>query len=207
MSKIKSVSFYTRQDGETGSWDGPTPLGADIENIDITDQVSNTIIQSSEIDDLLNNDVVVSNGDTGATAWTKFNKVRNIIKNIASNLKSAITETENKLTSVTYTFNNEWLSGFYLIASGLIEVQFPQPPFATGREVDLTSVEVYIPNYAWQSANLTDTSRPRVSVGVTPWGYTHVSIPISMFSTDQQTKIASTPGNLLVRIQGSITFS
>ena len=207
MSKIKSVSFYTRQNDETGYWNDPTPLGADIENIDITDKVSNTIIQSSEIDDLLNNDVVVSNGDTGATAWTKFNKVRNIIKNIASNLKSAITETENKLTSVTYTFNNEWLSGFYLIASGHIEVHLPKPPFATDEEAALTSVEVYIPNYAWQSANLTDTSKPRVDIGVTSWGYVYIVIPISMFSSDQQAKIASTPGNLLVRMRGTITFS
>lgn len=209
MSKIKSVSTYNGI-----SWEAPTPLGANIENIDITSSVHDAEDDTMDTIESIQDSVLavsanpeVGSPDTGASAWTKFNTFRKRVGNVLSRIGNQISNLNQQLTTKQYVFNNEWLFGFYGIASGQIEVHLPCPPLATGRSIDISNIEIYIPNYAWQTVNLTNTNTPRASVGVTPWGYVHIIIPISMFSSDQQAKITSAPGHFLVRMQGSITFS
>lgn len=78
MSKIKSVSTYTRQDESSGYWSSPIPLGADIENIDITNEVTDGLDDKRATWSSLYQDssFIVGQGDTGASAWSKFNKFR-----------------------------------------------------------------------------------------------------------------------------------
>lgn len=78
MNKIKSVSTYTRQDESSGFWAPPTPLGADIENIDITNKVADGLDDNRATWSSLYQDssLIVGPGDTGASAWSKFNKFR-----------------------------------------------------------------------------------------------------------------------------------
>lgn len=85
MSKIKSVSTYTQQDESSGYWSAPIPLGADIENIDITNEVQNGTDETSI--NLNDSDLIIKEGDTGAAALTKFNKLKQRLVN-ALNLSS-----------------------------------------------------------------------------------------------------------------------
>lgn len=204
MSKIKSVSTYTRQDESSGYWSAPTPLGADIENIDITDQVSNPEVEWSadQIPNLSNSDVTVVSGDNGATAFTKFNRCKNLIQNISTGLKNLILALRQELTQKIYNFNGERMYAFYGISTANLMVQFPHPFFSSDRTLNLTNIRVYLPSSEWVNVDLST-----YSLGLTPWGYTQIFIPINQFSTTQQNEIKSTPGHFIVEITGSVTFS
>lgn len=80
MAKIKSVSNYNGT-----SWDTPIPLGADDANIDITSATTDpTTDTTATAAGLIAADVVAGEGDTDATAWTKFNKFRRRVYNAFS---------------------------------------------------------------------------------------------------------------------------
>ena len=81
MSKIKEASQFTN-----GAWSTPTPIGADDANIDITSATTNPTDSTATIDGLIAADVTVSSGDTGANAWTKFNRFRKRVANVISQL-------------------------------------------------------------------------------------------------------------------------
>lgn len=74
MSKIKSASQF---DGE--AWSSPTPIGVDDANIDVTSATTDPNTDSGI--DLGSADVTVASGDTGASAWTKFNRFRKRVSN------------------------------------------------------------------------------------------------------------------------------
>lgn len=89
MSKVKEVSAYN---GST--WSDAVPIGANDANIDITSSTTSTYDSddTSTLNSLYDStnhtsdaDVTVSSGDTGATAWSKFNRFRKRIVNNFSN--------------------------------------------------------------------------------------------------------------------------
>ena len=92
MPKVKEVSTY---DGS--AWGTSVPLGANDVNIDITNSTTNPTDSSTTISSLSNTDVIVSNGDTDASAWTKYNKLRNRIASILNDMNTG--------TLPSYTFN------------------------------------------------------------------------------------------------------
>lgn len=102
MSKIKSVSTY---DGN--SWRDPVPLGANIENIDITNKVQSGTDETGI--NLNDSDLIIKNGDTGATALTKINKLKQRLVNILnpSSKESLVYDSGWQLASlVTSNFHN-----------------------------------------------------------------------------------------------------
>lgn len=142
--KIKSISTY-EVNGASGNWSAPVPLGADIENIDITNQVTDPTVSSSVINDLLTNEVTVSQGDTGATAWTKFNRVKKMLHSLLTILDNNIEALHNSINTtidtlrasvttktIKFTYNNDTIVGGNIV-TGSGKVYFPivAPPLAT----------------------------------------------------------------------------
>ena len=81
MSKVKTISTYNGS-----AWGTEYPIGADAINVDITNATTNPSDSNTEISTIADSDVTVSNGDTDATAWTKYNKLRNRIVSVLNNL-------------------------------------------------------------------------------------------------------------------------
>ena len=71
---MKSISQF-----HNGAWSNPIPFSVDDTNIDITSATTDPNTDSST--DLSSSDVIVAEGDTGASAWTKFNRFRKRISN------------------------------------------------------------------------------------------------------------------------------
>lgn len=144
VEKVKSISTYNIANGQ-GSWSDPVPLGADIENIDITNQVTDPTVSSSIINDLLADEVTVSKGDTGAAAWTKFNRVKKVLHNLLTTLTNNVETLYNGINStiatlranlttktIKFTYNNDTIVGGNIV-TGSGKVYFPivAPPLAT----------------------------------------------------------------------------
>ncbi len=80
MSKVKTISTHNGS-----AWGTEYPIGADDINVDITNSTTNPTDSETAVSSLSNSDVIVTPGDTDATAWTKFNKTRNRIASILNN--------------------------------------------------------------------------------------------------------------------------
>ena len=62
------------------TWSPAIPIGVDDANIDITDATIDPVVSNTDID-FSSSDVTVIDGDTGAIAWTKFNRLRKKVNN------------------------------------------------------------------------------------------------------------------------------
>jgi len=104
MSKIKEVSSF---DGT--SWGTAVPLGAEDANIDITSSTQNPADSSSTLDSLTASDVTVASGDTGAGAWTKYNRFRKkVVNNLDLRKKTvALTTAEYEALEQAGTVDND----------------------------------------------------------------------------------------------------
>lgn len=208
--KIKSISTYNINNGQ-GSWTSPVPLGANIENIDITENSNVDNGKNETLDtvaSIQSSDLVVGTPDTGAGAWSKFNKLKKRLGNVLARIENKI----NGLNNATYNFNGEWNLGFFGIATGNVYVEFPCPPLATSSQNNLTDVKLFIPGH--QAPGRTDNYHTipleQVSVSQPSHGKVFIAIPVQRIygqSSTQLQAISSATGHLVVLLQGSITFS
>lgn len=80
MSKIKEVSSFNGS-----AWGTAVPLGVNDSNVDITSSTTNAADSTATLAGLDDINVTVASGDTDASAWTKFNKFRQRVKNVFGN--------------------------------------------------------------------------------------------------------------------------
>lgn len=113
MSKIKEVSSFNGT-----SWDTAVPLGAEDINIDITSNTQNPADSSSTLESLIASDVTVANGDTGAGAWTKYNRFRKkVVNNLDLRKKTvSLTKAEYEALEQAGTVDNDTI---YMITDDL----------------------------------------------------------------------------------------
>lgn len=97
--RVTSVATYDA-DGNNGegSWD-PVPIGTESKYITISDDVTNPAGTLNTNEAINSANIIVTNSDTGSTAWSKFNK---FVNRVASNLSSAL----NKTVINTYNTSN-----------------------------------------------------------------------------------------------------
>lgn len=214
VEKVKSISTYNIANGQ-GSWSDPVPLGADIENIDITES-SNVNSGNNETLDTVasiqDSDLVVGTPDTGANAWSKFNKLKKRLGNVLEWIENKI----NGLNNVVWTFDKDWFYGNYRVGTGNVIVDFPCPPLATTATLSLERLRLFIPNNSSSDPKDQDSVRyhtidkNRISLTQPKAGAVQLIIPVrSIYGepSSQLTAIASTPGQFPVIISGTITFS